>query len=134
AAEKKETARVDRRRSQFLDWRMMTTNPPSRPERPGALSAFDRSPRRSDSVFAPHLEPGFRRLDVPVAPLVAFTTRHGGVSLGPFRSLNLGFSSGDWPEAVEENRRRLREALGLDEVASLSQVHGNDCLAAGAGG
>lgn len=101
----------------------MTTNPPLRPERTGALSHF-----------ATHLEPGFRLLDLPGAPLVAFTTRHGGVSPGPFRSLNLGFSSGDRPEAVEENRRRLRETLGLLEVASLSQVHGNDCLVAEAGG
>lgn len=101
----------------------MTTNPPSRPERSGTLS-----------IFATHLEPGFRLLDLPGAPLVAFTTRHGGVSAGPFHSLNLGFSSGDRPEAVEENRRRLREALGLGEVASLSQVHGNDCLAVAAGG
>ena len=85
-------------------------------------------------MFATHLEPGFRLLDVPRGPLVVFTTRHGGVSAGPFRSLNLGFSSGDRPEDVEENRRRLREALGLGEVASLSQVHGNDCLEAAAGG
>jgi YfiH family protein len=113
---------------------MMTTNPPSQPEKPGALSAFDRSPGRPDSVFSTHLEPGFRVLELSGAPLVAFTTRLGGVSAGPFRSLNLGFSSGDRPEAVEENRRRLREALGPDEVASLSQVHGNDCLPAAAGG
>jgi len=56
------------------------------------------------------------------------------VSTGPFHSLNLGFSSGDRPEAVEENRRRVQEALGLGEVASLSQVHGNDCLAVDTGG
>ena len=113
----------------------MTTNPPSRPGRgPGAISAFDRSPKRSDSLFTTHLEPGFRLLDLPGAPLVAFSTRHGGVSTGPFASLNLGFSSGDRKEAVEENRRRLCHVLGLAEVASLSQVHGNDCLVATAGG
>jgi YfiH family protein len=85
-------------------------------------------------VFTTSLEPGFRLLDRPGAPLVAFTTRHGGVSAGPFHSLNLGFSSGDRPEAVEENRRRLQEALGLGDVASLSQVHGDDCLAVDTGG
>src|SRR5262249_22967051 len=127
-AEIRGTARVDRRRPQFLDWRMMTTNPPSREAEPGAISASDRSPAPPESVVSTHLEPGFRLLELPGAPLVAFTTRHGGVSAGPFHSLNLGFSSGDRPEAVEENRRRLREALGLAEVASLSQVHGNDCL------
>jgi len=114
---------------------MMTTNPPLRPGRePGALEAHDRSPAGSFSVFATHLEPGFRWLARPGAPLVAFTTRHGGVSTGPYRSLNLGFSSGDKPEAVEENRRRLRAALGLDEVASLSQVHGDLCLEVAGGG
>jgi YfiH family protein len=45
--------------------------------------------------------------------VVGFTTREGGVSEGPFASLNLG-SRGDVPARVNENRRRACEALGLD--------------------
>jgi hypothetical protein len=57
---------------------------------------------------------------------LAFSTRRGGVSDGPYHSLNLGRSTGDRPEAVEENRRRLLAALGLDPVrlANAGQVHG----------
>jgi YfiH family protein len=45
---------------------------------------------------------------------VFFTTREGGVSEGPFASLNLARMSGDAPESVEENRRRLCAATGSD--------------------
>ncbi|MDI3316396.1 MAG: peptidoglycan editing factor PgeF [Bacillota bacterium] len=55
----------------------------------------------------------------------AFSTRLGGVSGGPYASLNLGRSSGDRPEAVEENRRRWLAALGGGWRPSwLWQVHG----------
>ncbi len=50
-------------------------------------------------------------------------TRHGGVSPAPFASLNLGYSVGDRPENVEENRRRLVRALGLERLCSAIQVH-----------
>ncbi len=45
--------------------------------------------------------------------VVAFTTRAGGVSTGPYASLNLG-GKGDDPARVEENRGRACAALGLD--------------------
>jgi len=55
----------------------------------------------------------------------AFTLRTGGVSAAPFDSLNLGAHVGDAPEAVEENRRRLRQRLCLPaEPVWLQQVHG----------
>jgi hypothetical protein len=54
-----------------------------------------------------------------------FFTRRGGVSLAPYDSLNLGFSVGDRPEAVRENRRLLRQCLGLDFLAGATQVHGS---------
>jgi YfiH family protein len=55
-----------------------------------------------------------------------FSLRTGGVSLPPYQSLNLGFSAGDQPQAVEENLRRLREAAGIQaEIATATQVHGN---------
>ncbi|MCW8918525.1 MAG: peptidoglycan editing factor PgeF [Gammaproteobacteria bacterium] len=61
------------------------------------------------------------------------TTRQGGVSLPPYESLNLGDHVGDAPEAVAENRQRLRAALGLPaEPRWLNQVHGIRCCDASA--
>jgi YfiH family protein len=45
---------------------------------------------------------------------VVFSTRQGGVSDGPFESLNLGRMTGDNPERVDENRRRLCAEVGAD--------------------
>ena len=57
--------------------------------------------------------------------LAAFTERTGGVSGGPFRSMNLGLATDDEPALVFENRRRVAEAFGLGQVAALRQVHGS---------
>ena len=75
------------------------------------------------------------RWDAPGPYAVAFTTRVGGVSRGPFRSLNLGRKNGDVPERVDENRRRLCSALGLDaeRLAVNFQVHGRRVNRARAG-
>ncbi|HTI34762.1 MAG TPA: polyphenol oxidase family protein, partial [Miltoncostaea sp.] len=55
-----------------------------------------------------------------------FTTRVGGVSEGPFASLNLGPDRDDPDANVRENRRRACAALGIDEarVSANRQVHG----------
>jgi YfiH family protein len=53
------------------------------------------------------------RWDAPGPYVVGFTTRAGGVSEGPFASLNLGTRRDD-PDRVAENRRRACAALGLD--------------------
>jgi polyphenol oxidase len=53
------------------------------------------------------------RWGAPGPYIVAFTTRLGGVSEGPYASLNLG-SRGDDPESVAENRRIACGTLGLD--------------------
>lgn len=54
-----------------------------------------------------------------------FSTRIGGVSAAPFDALNLGFSSGDDPEAVRANRARFAAALGLNApIVTAHQVHG----------
>ncbi|HTU03044.1 MAG TPA: peptidoglycan editing factor PgeF, partial [Candidatus Sulfotelmatobacter sp.] len=60
----------------------------------------------------------------------AFSTRQGGVSRGPFATLNLGQSVGDDPAAVQENRRRFfgRFDLELDRVVRVKQVHGDQVL------
>jgi YfiH family protein len=54
----------------------------------------------------------------------AVTTRHGGTSVAPYASLNLGLSTGDDAARVHANRDRVRTALGLDAVHVLHQVHG----------
>jgi YfiH family protein len=68
----------------------------------------------------------FIRPDWPAPATVhaAMTTRTGGVSTGPFQSLNLGIGH-DEPRHVLENRRRVHEALALPaEPGWLKQVHG----------
>jgi YfiH family protein len=65
------------------------------------------------------------RWDAPGPYEVAFSTRRGGVSGGPYDSLNLGLLTDDAPEHVEENRRRLCDAVGAgpDRLAMNRQVH-----------
>ncbi len=60
-----------------------------------------------------------------------FFLRQGGVSSGPFRSLNFISSSGDKPELVRQNVERAAAFLGVspDRVYYLSQVHGVDVQA-----
>ena len=58
------------------------------------------------------------------------TTRSGGVSTGPYASLNLGFATDDTPESTAENRRRVRAVTG-NEPAWLRQVHGTGVIDAG---
>ena len=50
--------------------------------------------------------------------------RHGGVSSGPYASLNIGRELGDAPEAVAENRRLVKETLRIPRLLSARQVHG----------
>ncbi|MFY9974726.1 MAG: laccase domain-containing protein, partial [Chromatiaceae bacterium] len=67
------------------------------------------------------------RPDWPAPPQVraCSTTRAGGLSEGPFHSLNLGDHVGDDPERVALNRARLRDRLDLPaEPLWLRQVHG----------
>jgi YfiH family protein len=56
----------------------------------------------------------------------AFSTRLGGASEGPYRSLNLGILTDDDRGRVLENRRTLASALGRDveSIAMGRQVHG----------
>ncbi len=72
-------------------------------------------------------------LDLLVAPeflergvLVAFTGVDGGLSAGPFSSLNLSYNVGDDRDAVAENRRRVAEAIGVpvEKWVLCGQVHG----------
>lgn len=64
---------------------------------------------------------------VPANVRAAMTTRKCGVSTGAFASFNLATHVGDDPQAVAENRRRLRDSLELPaEPQWLEQVHGAD--------
>lgn len=47
-------------------------------------------------------------------------TRHGGVSQSCWKSLNLGASIGDDPQAVIENHRRMYRALDVNPVLAVS--------------
>lgn len=60
----------------------------------------------------------------------AFFTRRGGVSSGPYESLNFSVTVGDAPANVAENLRRAAAVLGVgvDRVHYLSQVHGRDVV------
>jgi polyphenol oxidase len=66
-------------------------------------------------------------IELPGARAV-FSTRLGGVSDGPYESLNLGILTDDDPERVAENRRRLAGAIELEPeaVAMGWQVHGTE--------
>jgi YfiH family protein len=57
----------------------------------------------------------------------AFSTRAGGISEGPYASLNLGRAVGDDLDRVNENARRFASAAGLDaaKIFDASQVHGH---------
>lgn len=57
------------------------------------------------------------------------STRAGGVSGGPYRSLNLGAHVGDDADSVAENRRRFADAAGLASAPRwLTQVHGAEVI------
>ncbi len=53
------------------------------------------------------------------------STRRGGVSQGPFSSMNLSFTRGDDPVAVKENFARFCRTVGVDENSLVfsDQVH-----------
>lgn len=69
---------------------------------------------------------GHIELELPGA-WALFTTRRGGVSDGPFRSLNLGLATGDDPDLVAENRVRAARLTGVEGPGCLlvgRQIHG----------
>ncbi len=67
----------------------------------------------------------------PANVRAVMTTRTGGVSLGPYSSLNLGGRGGDDPAAVSENRRRAFAKLKVPAPPGwLHQVHGSQVVCA----
>lgn len=61
-----------------------------------------------------------------------FFGRRGGVSTGVYSSLNCGPGSGDEPDKVLENRRRVCLALGadLEQLAAPRQIHSSRAVVA----
>ena len=59
-----------------------------------------------------------------------FTTKNGGLSTGPYASLNMGAASGDDPDIVARNRDMAFEAAGcsIEAVAYPTQVHRSDIV------
>lgn len=68
---------------------------------------------------------GYPRLQETGMVKHCFTTRLGGVSEGEFTSLNLSFTRGDRAEAVQENYRRVAQALGVEtaDIVCSDQTH-----------
>jgi len=60
-----------------------------------------------------------------------FFTRAGGVSGGPYASLNCGYGSNDDPAAVRNNRARAAAVFGLsaDDLCTAYQVHSDQVVA-----
>jgi len=57
-----------------------------------------------------------------------FFTRAGGVSTGPYASLNANLSGGDDRAHVSENRARIAATLGAAHLLGLKQVHGTTVI------
>ena len=59
-----------------------------------------------------------------------FFGREGGASTGIYAHLNCGYGSGDAPDAVAENRRRVAEWMGAREpvLNSVHQIHGTTVI------
>ena len=69
--------------------------------------------------------------DWPAVPRVhaVCTTRHGGHSIGPYRSMNPADHVGDDPAAVQANRQTLQQVLQLPAPPCwLQQVHGTTVI------
>lgn len=62
-------------------------------------------------------------IDLAGGAQALFTTRRGGVSTGPFESLNLGRLTADTTESVEQNRAAVQTQAGRP-LAMVRQVHG----------
>ena len=54
-----------------------------------------------------------------------YTTRFGGASTGAYSSANMATHVGDTEADVRENRRRLHQITGLDDIRFLTQTHGS---------
>jgi polyphenol oxidase len=89
------------------------------------------TPMRSKNVWGDRLQPPFKAVgdhigvDLPGGRAMFFT-RRGGVSGEPFEELNVGLDTNDYMPAVEENRKRVAQLIGIPRERWLEskQVHG----------
>lgn len=60
----------------------------------------------------------------------SYSTRKGGVSSGPYESMNLAFSTGDDPEKIRENYSIWCGSLGVDtrDTVMVHQTHTNNVI------
>jgi polyphenol oxidase len=82
-----------------------------------------------DAPFRWREQDGLSWLECPLpGARAAFSTRAGGVSEGPYESLNLGILTDDDPGCVARNRERLTATLGRNPAAVAMgwQVHAAD--------
>jgi YfiH family protein len=90
------------------------------------------TPMKSRNVWGERLQPPFHAVgdhigvELPGGRALFFT-RRGGVSGEPFEELNVGLDTNDYMPAVEENRRRVAEQIGIPQERWLEvkQVHGS---------
>lgn len=68
-----------------------------------------RKPEKNDAVFI-----AYKSLDETGLVNHGFSTRCGGVSEGHLSSMNLSYARGDRKENVDENFRRIADAIGFD--------------------
>ena len=86
--------------------------------------------RSNETIYTEHgqgpLYLGFRAWEEKLPGIChGFTTREGGCSKGYLSSMNLSFTRGDDPEAVEENYRRAAAYFGRtpSDIVTISQEH-----------
>ncbi|MDP8968552.1 MAG: peptidoglycan editing factor PgeF [Actinomycetota bacterium] len=88
---------------------------------------------RSKNIWGDRLQPPFKAVgdhigvDLPGGRAL-FCTRRGGVSGEPFEELNVGLDTNDYMPAVEENRERVAQLIGIPRERWLApkQVHGSE--------
>lgn len=83
--------------------------------------------KNEETVFEEKIMEGVPLLTYPLLEKTefvthGFTTRMGGVSEGYCSTMNISTTRGDAPEAVEENRKRLARALGVN-VEDFTYTH-----------
>ena len=89
------------------------------------------TPMRSRNVWGDRLQPPFKAVgdhigvELPGGRALFFT-RRGGVSGEPFEELNVGLDTNDYMPAVEENRERVAQLIGIpcERWLESKQVHG----------
>lgn len=83
--------------------------------------------KNEETVFEEKIMEGVPLLTYPLLEKTefvthGFTTRMGGVSEGYCSTMNISTTRGDTPEAIEENRKRLARALGVN-VEDFTYTH-----------